>query len=139
MGVAGREAAGRGSPLPAWRGGGKVGGCAVFGYAQGGWSSMAEDESDQESERLSEELEALVTPGPPAGLPALLNSQYYCRRFCQVSAAFPPPPPFPHRWGPPPPRGVGKGDAAGTGPLPPQPVAGWGVGPLAGGLGSVAG
>lgn len=51
---------------------------------------MAEDESDQESERLSEELEALAAPGPPAGLPALLHSQYYCRRFCQVSAAPPP-------------------------------------------------
>lgn len=47
---------------------------------------MAEDESDQESERLSEELEALAAPGLPAGLPALLRSQYYCRRFCQVSA-----------------------------------------------------
>uniref|UniRef100_A0A8C2U222 Zinc finger protein 654 n=1 Tax=Coturnix japonica TaxID=93934 RepID=A0A8C2U222_COTJA len=45
---------------------------------------MAEDESDQESERLSEELEALAAPGPPVGLPALLHSQYYCRRFCQV-------------------------------------------------------
>ncbi|XP_051483415.1 zinc finger protein 654 [Apus apus] len=45
---------------------------------------MAEDESDQESERLSEELEALVAPGLPAGLPGLLRSQYYCRRFCQV-------------------------------------------------------
>ncbi|XP_039569175.1 zinc finger protein 654 isoform X1 [Passer montanus] len=45
---------------------------------------MAEDESDQESERLSEELEALAAPGLPAGLPALLRSQYYCRRFCQV-------------------------------------------------------
>ncbi|KAM6094216.1 zinc finger protein 654 isoform 2-T2 [Chlamydotis macqueenii] len=45
---------------------------------------MAEDESDQESERLSEELEALVTPGPAAGPPARLHSQYYCRRFCQV-------------------------------------------------------
>lgn len=64
-------------------------------YAQGGRSSMAEDESDQESERLSEELEALAAPGPPAGLPALLHSQYYCRRFCQVSAAPPPAAPRP--------------------------------------------
>ncbi|XP_014459475.3 zinc finger protein 654 [Alligator mississippiensis] len=45
---------------------------------------MAEDESDQESERLGEELEALVAPGLPAGLPPLLRGQYYCRRFCQV-------------------------------------------------------
>lgn len=41
---------------------------------------MAEDESDQEAERLSEELEALAPPGPPPPL----GSQAYCRRFCQV-------------------------------------------------------
>lgn len=110
MGVAGREAAGRGAPLPAGRGGDRGG----ARYAQGGRSSMAEDESDQESERLSEELEALVTPGLPAGLPALLNSQYYCRRFCQVSAA-PPPRPAPR---PSPPRaGVGCGGARTPQPL----------------------
>lgn len=82
---------------------------------------MAEDESDQESERLSEELEALVTPGPLAGLPALLNSQYYCRRFCQVSAA-PPPRPAPR---PSPPRaGLGCGGDR----VPSTPRAGGAVG-----------
>ncbi|XP_028938086.1 zinc finger protein 654 isoform X1 [Ornithorhynchus anatinus] len=42
---------------------------------------MAEEESDQEAERLGEELEAIVRPPPgPAGL----SSRDYCRRFCQV-------------------------------------------------------
>ncbi|XP_042325269.1 zinc finger protein 654 [Sceloporus undulatus] len=45
---------------------------------------MAEDESDQESERLGEELEALAGPAFPAGFSASLSSQYYCYRFCQV-------------------------------------------------------
>lgn len=69
---------------------------------------MAEDESDQESERLSEELEALVAPALPAGLPALLNSQYYCRRFCQVSAALRP---LPHA------AEVGRGGGLGACPF----------------------
>ncbi|XP_062982895.1 zinc finger protein 654 isoform X2 [Elgaria multicarinata webbii] len=45
---------------------------------------MAEDESDQESERLGEELEAIAGPRLPAGLSPALSSQYYCYRFCQV-------------------------------------------------------
>uniref|UniRef100_A0A8D0G5G0 Zinc finger protein 654 n=1 Tax=Sphenodon punctatus TaxID=8508 RepID=A0A8D0G5G0_SPHPU len=45
---------------------------------------MAEDESDQESERLGEELEAIARPRLPAGVPPALSSQYYCHRFCQV-------------------------------------------------------
>ncbi|XP_044297429.1 zinc finger protein 654 [Varanus komodoensis] len=45
---------------------------------------MAEDESDQESERLGEELEAIAAPRLPAGLSPALSSQYYCYRFCQV-------------------------------------------------------
>nr|XP_060632409.1 zinc finger protein 654 [Anolis sagrei ordinatus] len=54
------------------------------GDAQGGRSSMAEDESDQESERLGEELEALAGPRLPAGSPPSAGSQHYCYRFCQV-------------------------------------------------------
>uniref|UniRef100_A0ACB8FHI7 Uncharacterized protein n=1 Tax=Sphaerodactylus townsendi TaxID=933632 RepID=A0ACB8FHI7_9SAUR len=53
-------------------------------YAQGGQSSMAEDESDQESERLGEELEAIGGPRLPPGLSPALSSQYYCYRFCQL-------------------------------------------------------
>ncbi|XP_066478057.1 zinc finger protein 654 [Tiliqua scincoides] len=45
---------------------------------------MAEDESDQESERLGEELEAIAGPRLPLGLSPALSSQYYCYRFCQV-------------------------------------------------------
>ncbi|XP_026519789.1 zinc finger protein 654 isoform X1 [Notechis scutatus] len=45
---------------------------------------MAEDESDQESERLGEELKAINEPRLPAGLSPALSSQYYCYRFCQV-------------------------------------------------------
>ncbi|XP_058041222.1 zinc finger protein 654 isoform X2 [Ahaetulla prasina] len=45
---------------------------------------MAEDESDQESERLGEELKAINEPHLPAGLSPALSSQYYCYRFCQV-------------------------------------------------------
>ncbi|XP_075764811.1 zinc finger protein 654 isoform X2 [Pelodiscus sinensis] len=45
---------------------------------------MAEDESDQESERLGEELEAIAGPRLPAGVSPALSSQYYCRRFCQI-------------------------------------------------------
>ncbi|XP_028582599.2 zinc finger protein 654 isoform X1 [Podarcis muralis] len=45
---------------------------------------MAEDESDQESERLGEELEAIAGPRLPTGLSPALSSQYYCYRFCQV-------------------------------------------------------
>ncbi|XP_061484057.1 zinc finger protein 654 [Rhineura floridana] len=45
---------------------------------------MAEDESDQESERLGEELEAIAGPQLPPGLSPVLSSQYYCYRFCQV-------------------------------------------------------
>ncbi|XP_042709746.2 zinc finger protein 654 isoform X2 [Chrysemys picta bellii] len=45
---------------------------------------MAEDESDQESERLGEELEAIAGPRILAGVSPALSSQYYCRRFCQI-------------------------------------------------------
>ncbi|XP_054829018.1 zinc finger protein 654 [Eublepharis macularius] len=45
---------------------------------------MAEDESDQESERLVEELEAIGGPRLPPGLSPAISSQYYCYRFCQV-------------------------------------------------------
>lgn len=69
---------------PADRGGGGEEG-AETRYAQGGQSSMAEDESDQESERLGEELKAINEPRLPAGLSPALSSQYYCYRFCQVS------------------------------------------------------
>nr|XP_056714638.1 zinc finger protein 654 isoform X1 [Euleptes europaea] len=45
---------------------------------------MAEDDSDQESERLGEELEAIGGPRLPPGLSPALGSRYYCYRFCQV-------------------------------------------------------
>lgn len=64
---------------------------------------MAEEESDQEAERLGEELVAIVEAPPgPAGPRAAgggrgggggggISSRDYCRRFCQVSAAAAPP------------------------------------------------
>lgn len=82
-GGAGTEGLGCGGGLSGETGGGERAGAR---YAQGGRSSMAEDESDQESERLGEELEAIGGPRLPPGLSPALSSQYYCYRFCQVSA-----------------------------------------------------
>ncbi|MEE6468234.1 hypothetical protein FKM82_008221 [Ascaphus truei] len=45
---------------------------------------MAEDESDQESERLGEELEAIAEAGVRGLGPCELRSREYCRRFCEV-------------------------------------------------------
>lgn len=82
--------------------GGGSGGGAGAGYALGGESLMAEEESDQEAERLGEELVAIVeSPPGPVGLRASgdgrggssgigcgggvgISSRDYCRRFCQV-------------------------------------------------------
>ncbi|KAM4700044.1 zinc finger protein 654 [Discoglossus pictus] len=45
---------------------------------------MAEDESDQESERLGEELEAIAEECLEGYGPTELRSREYCRRFCEV-------------------------------------------------------
>ncbi|XP_053313170.1 zinc finger protein 654 [Spea bombifrons] len=45
---------------------------------------MAEDESDQESERLGEELEAIIEDELQGIASCELRSREYCRRFCEV-------------------------------------------------------
>uniref|UniRef100_A0A8C5P6P4 Zinc finger protein 654 n=1 Tax=Leptobrachium leishanense TaxID=445787 RepID=A0A8C5P6P4_9ANUR len=49
---------------------------------------MAEDESDQESERLVEELEAIVQEELQAVAADEVRSREYCRRFCQVAEEY---------------------------------------------------